>query len=91
MQINVTLSNLGPGPGPGPVFSLFSQVVEIPQGGAILDTAETVNFYPDLPMETFPNRDSVKYRDVYGIPEVQTIIRGTLRYQVYCTLKRTWR
>jgi len=26
-------------------------------------------------LEWYPNRDSVKYSDIYGMPEVQTIIR----------------
>jgi saccharopine dehydrogenase (NADP+, L-glutamate forming) len=29
----------------------------------------------------YPNRDSTPYRERYNIPEAQTIIRGTLRYQ----------
>ena len=63
-----------------------SQVVEIPPGGAILETAENESLFPDLPMESYPNRDSVKYRDVYNIPEAHTIVRGTLRYPGFCGL-----
>ena len=28
------------------------------------------------------NRDSIKYIDLYKIPEVHTLLRGTLRYKV---------
>ena len=28
------------------------------------------------------NRDSIKYIDLYKIPEVHTVLRGTLRYKV---------
>lgn len=35
-----------------------------------------------MSLEGYPNRDSLKYRDLYGIPEAHTVIRGTLRYQV---------
>ncbi|KAI9700668.1 MAG: hypothetical protein M1836_002037 [Candelina mexicana] len=28
----------------------------------------------------YPNRDSVPFRDFYGIPEAHTVIRGSLRY-----------
>ena len=28
------------------------------------------------------NRDSIKYIDLYKIPEVYTLLRGTLRYKV---------
>lgn len=34
--------------------------------------------------EAYPNRNSVIYRQIYDIPEVQTIIRGTLRYPGWC-------
>jgi saccharopine dehydrogenase-like NADP-dependent oxidoreductase len=39
--------------------------------------------------EGYPNRDSVPYRETYGIPEAGTILRGTLRYPGWCaTLKK---
>jgi saccharopine dehydrogenase-like NADP-dependent oxidoreductase len=38
--------------------------------------------------EGYPNRDSVSYREIYGIPEAGTVLRGTLRYPGWCrTLK----
>lgn len=30
--------------------------------------------------ETYPNRNSTQYIDIYKIPETKTIIRGTYRY-----------
>lgn len=36
------------------------------------------------PMEVYPNRDSVSYINIYGIPEVKTIYRGTFRYKGWC-------
>ena len=39
--------------------------------------------------EGYPNRDSLPYLDVYGIPETRTMFRGTLRYPGWCaTLKK---
>lgn len=39
--------------------------------------------------EGYPNRDSVPYRETYGIPEAMTVLRGTLRYAGWCeTLKK---
>jgi saccharopine dehydrogenase (NADP+, L-glutamate forming)/spermidine synthase len=35
-------------------------------------------------LEWFYNRDSVVYSDIYGIPETETIIRGTYRYLGWC-------
>lgn len=36
-------------------------------------------------MHVYPNRDSLPYIDIYGIPEVKTMYRGTFRYQNWCT------
>lgn len=33
-----------------------------------------------LDLVGYPNRDSVGFRDWYGIPEAKTVFRGTLRY-----------
>jgi len=38
--------------------------------------------------EGYPNRDSVGYREVYGIPEAQTVLRGTLRWPGWCETVR---
>jgi saccharopine dehydrogenase-like NADP-dependent oxidoreductase len=35
-------------------------------------------------LEVYPNRDSVSYMDIYGIPETNTIYRGTFRYKGWC-------
>jgi saccharopine dehydrogenase-like NADP-dependent oxidoreductase len=32
----------------------------------------------------YPNRDSMKYVELYDIPEVRTMIRATLRYPAFC-------
>lgn len=37
-------------------------------------------------LEIYPNRDSISYIDVYGIPETKTIIRGTFRLQGWCSI-----
>jgi len=34
--------------------------------------------------EAYPNRDSLQYIEIYEIPEVQTMLRGTLRYPSWC-------
>jgi saccharopine dehydrogenase (NADP+, L-glutamate forming) len=38
--------------------------------------------------EGYPNRDSVMYREAYGIPEARTVFRGTLRYPGWCETLR---
>lgn len=39
------------------------------------------------PMEAYPNRDSLGYRERYGFDHVETVIRGTIRYPGWC---ETW-
>jgi len=34
--------------------------------------------------EMYPNRDSLSYREVYGLQNIQTLLRGTLRRPGYC-------
>src|SRR5690606_31652372 len=34
--------------------------------------------------EGYANRDSLKYRDIYGLESVQTMLRGTLRNEGFC-------
>ncbi len=34
--------------------------------------------------EAYPNRDSVSYRDVYGLQDIPTLFRGTLRNMGWC-------
>jgi saccharopine dehydrogenase-like NADP-dependent oxidoreductase len=39
-------------------------------------------------LECYPNRDSLPYLDIYGIPDAETIFRGTLRYTGWCQTLR---
>lgn len=40
-------------------------------------------------LEAYPNRDSLPYIEIYGIPSVKGMFRGTLRYPGWCaTLKK---
>lgn len=34
--------------------------------------------------EGYPNRDSLGYREIYGLEEVRTLVRGTLRKRGFC-------
>eukprot|EP00808_Paulinella_micropora_P006489 g74220.t1 len=36
--------------------------------------------------EWYPNRDSTKYAQIYGIPEAKTLIRGTFRNRGWCAI-----
>ncbi len=35
--------------------------------------------------EGYPNRDSLKYKTTYGLSNLKTMIRGTLRYEGFCS------
>ena len=60
------------------------KIVEIP-GEELFD-----HYYPypveglEDDYEAYPNRDSMPYIDIYGIPETKTMFRGTLRNTGWC-------
>jgi saccharopine dehydrogenase (NADP+, L-glutamate forming) len=39
-----------------------------------------------MALECYPNRKSIHYKETYGIPDVQDIVRGTLRYKGFCAI-----
>ena len=50
----------------------------------LFETTTSVNV-PNLgELEMYPNRDSLLYRKTYGLDQIPTLIRGTLRYPGYC-------
>ncbi|KAL8008256.1 putative saccharopine dehydrogenase, NADP binding domain, LOR/SDH bifunctional enzyme [Plasmopara halstedii] len=55
-------------------------------GEDLLNCSERVNFLPAFNIEQIPNRDSLPYGDIYGIPEAHTLYRGTLRYGGCCQI-----
>ncbi|NWS98178.1 AASS protein, partial [Mionectes macconnelli] len=59
------------------------EIINIPAGGALLDSVTPMDFFPGLNLEAFPNRDSTKYAEPYGIQTARTLLRGTLRYKGY--------
>nr|XP_006122637.2 alpha-aminoadipic semialdehyde synthase, mitochondrial [Pelodiscus sinensis] len=59
------------------------EIINIPAGGALLDSVAVMDFFPGLNLEGFPNRDSTKYAEPYDIQSAHTLIRGTLRYKGY--------
>ncbi|HMB70244.1 MAG TPA: saccharopine dehydrogenase C-terminal domain-containing protein [bacterium] len=59
---------------PVPAFRIFEHA-------ALIETAEFG------PMESIPNGDSLRYLDEYGLEDVSTLFRGTLRWPGW---SRTW-
>lgn len=56
--------------------------MEINGGGELMSSTKDLDFLPGFNLEGFPNRDSLVYKDLYGLnSDVQTVLRGTLRYK----------
>ncbi len=69
-------------------FLKDGKVVLIP-AEELFAAPETLAFPGLGEFEGYPNRDSVSYRETYGIPEAGNVLRGTLRYPGWCrTLKK---
>ena len=62
------------------------RVVEVPNR-RLFATRHTVPVEGVGDLEAYPNRDSLPYIQLYGIPEARTMYRGTLRYPGWC---ETW-
>jgi len=63
--------------------------VEEVSGQKLMESAKPYFIYPGFAFVAYPNRDSTPYKERYHIPEAQTIIRGTLRYQGFPEFIRT--
>lgn len=52
----------------------------------IFTDIETIGIFGGEQFDAYANRDSLSYIQTYGIPEVKTMLRGTLRYPGFCKL-----
>lgn len=50
----------------------------------LFEQTEVVKIKGHGSFEGYPNRDSLSYRNVYGLENIQTMLRGTLRMPDYC-------
>ncbi|XP_013013838.1 alpha-aminoadipic semialdehyde synthase, mitochondrial isoform X1 [Cavia porcellus] len=64
-------------------YLLNGKVVNVAGGVSFLDAVTSVDYFPGLNLEGYPNRDSTRYAEIYGIPSAHTVLRGTLRYKGY--------
>lgn len=44
-----------------------------------------------LVVEGYPNRNSVAYKEIYGLKDAKKVLRGTLRYNGFCTVICAWK
>ncbi len=61
-------------------FLRDGEVVSIPAERLFTDGIRRIPFPGLGEFDGYPNRDSVQYRELYGISEARTVLRGTLRY-----------
>ncbi|XP_072508997.1 alpha-aminoadipic semialdehyde synthase, mitochondrial isoform X2 [Notamacropus eugenii] len=61
-------------------YLLSGEVIEA-GGASFLDYVTPMDYFPGLNLEGYPNRDSIKYAEIYDIQSVHTLLRGTLRYK----------
>ncbi|XP_076028110.1 alpha-aminoadipic semialdehyde synthase, mitochondrial [Genypterus blacodes] len=63
------------------IYLKDNQVVSVPAGGSLMEATAQMDFLPGFSLEGFPNRDSTKYAEPYGIQSAHTLVRGTLRFK----------
>ncbi|VDD76863.1 unnamed protein product [Mesocestoides corti] len=61
---------------------------EIAAGGDLMDAAQRMNDLIGFNLESYPNRDSISYKDVYKLKDCETVIRGTIRYKGFAKVVR---
>ena len=60
-----------------------SEVIELP-AKQLFKNPLKIDFPEVGEMEVYPNRDSLAYIDIYKLPNVETMYRGTFRYPNWC-------
>lgn len=68
-------------------FKRDDKIIEVP-GKELFGIYEMIDIPGLGEFEGYPNRDSVPYADIYGIPVSRTVLRGTLRNIGWCD---TWK
>ncbi len=48
---------------------------------------DTIRFANETLYDGYPNRDSLTYKEIYGLHSIKTMVRGTLRHSGFC---RAW-
>lgn len=59
-------------------------------GNELMKFAKPYYFTPAYNLVAYPNRDSSVFREFYGIPEVENLVRGTMRYGGFCEVVMGW-
>lgn len=59
-------------------------------GKELMKTAQPYYITPAFGFVAYPNRDSTSFVEAYNIPEAETLVRGTLRYQGFPEVIAAW-
>lgn len=66
-------------------FLEYGNLIEVPNS-RLFATYHLVDVPGLGDLEAYPNRDSVQYKEIYGLEDAHTIYRGTLRNLGWCNL-----
>lgn len=66
-------------------YLLHGEVIYVPTEDLFKNPIK-VDFPEVGELEVYPNRDSIPYIEIYGIPETKTMFRGTFRYDKWCEI-----
>lgn len=69
----------------GAKFLKQGKVVDIPTEDLFKNPIQ-IDFPEVGKMEVYPNRDSLAYINIYNLPNVETMFRGTFRYPNWCEI-----
>ncbi len=70
-------------------YLLDGRVIQVP-GRDLLGHVHMLDMNGVGPFEAYPNRDSMSYIETYGLHDVTTMFRGTLRYPGHCERWKAW-
>ena len=62
--------------------------VTIPGDELLTTGTEVKDFHPAFRLEGYPNRDSLAFKEDFGMHDAETFIRGTLRYEGFGVIMR---
>ncbi|HNW68979.1 MAG TPA: saccharopine dehydrogenase C-terminal domain-containing protein [Bacteroidales bacterium] len=65
------------------IYLMNEKTVEIPTAD-LFKNPMTLDFPGVGELHVYPNRDSLSYTKIYGIPETKTMFRGTFRFKGWC-------
>jgi saccharopine dehydrogenase-like NADP-dependent oxidoreductase len=61
------------------IYLQDNEIIEVKGKDLLLNKQAII--IENLKLEGYPNRESISYQKIYGIPSAKNILRGTLRYQ----------